>query len=304
MTNKYGISVIPDEATRDVAGAPYIPAKLAEKVAKSDIFIADITSIAMSQDGKSLPNPNVTFELGLGAAHLGWDRVVLLFNEEVADFKNLPFDFDRHRISKYRMADNKKAIQEKKKSLDGLVKLAIETIIEQKPLRPRDLEGKSESQIKHDRDVVNLRWFFRHMSVDLLGKHTLEMPDHLYYFGPVMYDGLLGVVRSTSFRLYNTPLEKQLHLIVRDLGKTLEHDGHYRELNNRWVQAFGDRGPYINHAAQAAAATAIRKSTRSLGRRLEKVVSAIRNEYIEVDLDALSREFGREYSEMIKDRSN
>lgn len=300
ITDKYGRQVISDEATRNVPGSPYIPAKLAEKIRTSDVFIGDITSIAVTPEGKSLPNSNVTFELGLAAAHLGWDRVILLFNEKIAAFDKLPFDFDRHRISRYKIAEGKAASAKDQKVLDDLVMIAIDTILDQQPLRPRELEGKSESQTKHDRDVVNLRWFFRHMSVDLLGMHTREMPEMLHYFAPVMYDGLNGVLNSPSFRLYDAALEKRLRSLVRDLGKTLAYDGHYRELNISWVQAFGQRGPYVDRQAELAAASEIRKAVRSLARDLDRVVQTVRANFLEVDLDELSQRFGLEYNQMIK----
>ncbi|RWB39770.1 MAG: hypothetical protein EOQ46_26425 [Mesorhizobium sp.] len=213
---KYGTPVVPDEATRDVPGSPYIPFKLAEKIRGSDIFIADITTVASTASAKSLPNPNVAFELGLAAAHLGWDRIILLFNEEIADFKELPFDFDRHRISRYKIAEAEKKNTAQQQALTNLVTLAIDTIIGKNPLRPRDLEGKSDVEIKRVRDIANLRWFFRHMSVEMLGAHVREMPEMLNYYAPVMSDRLEEVLNSPSFNLYDTKFEKLLRSMVKN----------------------------------------------------------------------------------------
>ena len=299
-TAKFGTKVIPEEATRDVPGSPYIPFKRAEKIRKSDIFIADITTVALTPSSKSIPNPNVAYELGLAAAHLGWDRVILLFNEAVADFKDLPFDFDRHRISRYKIAEAKTVAGAGQKSLDKLVTLAIDTIIDQDPLRPRDLEDKSEADIKRARDIANLRWFFRHMSIDMLGMHTREMPDMLHYFAPVMFDGLEAVLQSPSFKLYDETLEKRLRTMVRNLGKSLRFYHHYRELNNIWVQAFGQPGPYRDFQKEMDAAQEIRKIVASLARDLEKVIKAVRKDYLEIDLDETSRHFAKEYRDMTK----
>jgi len=299
-TAKFGNSVIPEEATRDVPGSPYIPFKLAEKIRKSDIFVADITTVALTPSSKSVPNPNVAYELGLAAAHLGWDRIILLFNEALAEFKDLPFDFDRHRISRYKIAEAKVASGTGQKSLDSLVALAIDTIIDQNPLRPRDLEDKSEADIKRARDIANLSWFFRHMSIDLLGMHTREMPDMLHYFAPVMFDGLDAVLQSPSFKLYDESLEKRLRAMVRKLGKSLRFDHHYRELNNIWVQAFGLPGPYRDFQKEMDAAAEIRKIVASLARDLEKVIMAVRRDYLEIDLDETSRHFAKEYSDITK----
>lgn len=292
--------VVPEEATRDVSGSPYIPFKLAEKIRGSDIFIADITTVALTSSSKSIPNPNVAYELGLAAAHLGWDRIILLFNEEVADFKDLPFDFDRHRISTYRMPETSKPAAPGQQALGALVGLAIETIIEQDPPRPRDLEGRSDEEIRRARDVANLKWFFRHMSIDLLGLHTRDMPEMLHYSAAMMFDGLDGVLNSPSFRLYDEKLEKLLRTMVRKLGKSLRFDEHYRDTNNIWIQAFGRRGQYSDYEKEMKAAADIRKIMASLARDLARVIAAVRKDYIEVDLDETSQHFAREYQDTVR----
>jgi hypothetical protein len=299
-TAESGQLVQPEGATRDVAGSPYVPFKLAEKIRGSDIFIADITTVALTATGKSVPNPNVAYELGLAAAHLGWDRIVLLFNEEVATFKDLPFDFDRHRISLFKVAEADKVDAAQQKSLSGLVTLAVRTIIDKNPPRPRDLEGKSDAEIKQARDVANLSWFFRHLSVDMLGIHVREMPDRLHYFAPVMYDGLDAVVSSPSFRLYDGPLEERLRSLVESLGRSLRFGHLYRELNSSRVQAFGMRGPHRDFENEQEAAQEISKIVATLAADLESAVETVRNGYLEIDLDETSLEFAKEYAEIVK----
>ncbi|RZF63686.1 hypothetical protein EWE75_14490 [Sphingomonas populi] len=301
MTAKFGEQVTPDEATRNVPGSPYIPGKLAEKIQKSDIFVGDVTSIAVLTDGKSLPNPNVTFELGLAAAHLGWDRIILLFNEELATFDNLPFDFDRHRISKYKIAEAKKLAAADQKKLTDLVTIAVETILDQQPLRPRDLEGKSEAEIKRQRDLVNLRWFLRHISIDMLGTHIQEMPDRLHYFAIVMSDNLEPLINSPSFRLYDENLEQQLRSLYHDLKSSLSFDHVYRDTNTPWVHALGVRGPNRDYRQETRAAEEIRTIVASLSLTLGRVIAEVRSKYLEIDLDETSAEFARNYQKLKED---
>jgi hypothetical protein len=92
------IKIILDEATREVSGAPYVPFEIARKIKSADVFVGDITSVYQFPDGgKSITNPNVALETGIAGAHLGCNRIILLFSEHTANFENLPFDFDRHR---------------------------------------------------------------------------------------------------------------------------------------------------------------------------------------------------------------
>jgi hypothetical protein len=96
------VSITLDEATSNTPGSPYIPGKIVEKILLSDIFVADVSIINAESDcPRKQPNPNVTFELGFALATLGWDRIVLLFNTSSGNIKDLPFDFDRHRVSQY-----------------------------------------------------------------------------------------------------------------------------------------------------------------------------------------------------------
>lgn len=299
MTEKFGDLVAVEEATSNSPGSPYIPAELAKNIQTSDIFIADITSITQTTDGKNIPNPNVTFELGLAVAHLGWERVILLYNERVAEFDKLPFDFDRQRISKYKMLEAKKPTVSDQKKLANLVTTAVETILDQNPLRPRDLEGKSETEIKHQRDVINLRWFLRHINIDMLGTHVNEMPDRLYYYAVVMSDGLEGVVQSTSFSLYDEPLEDLLRRLHHDLVASLGFSDIYRDTNSPWMHALGLLGSGRNAPQERDAAEEIRKIIASLAKTLRQVVAEIRTNYLEIDLDETSAGFARSYRDMV-----
>jgi hypothetical protein len=301
MTSKLGNLVTIEEATSNVPGSPYIPGKLAEKIRDSDIFIGDITSIVSTVDGKSLPNPNVTFELGLAAAHLGWDRIILLFNARVAKFEKLPFDFDRHRISKFKITEAKKPAVSEQKNLTDLVTMAVEMILDQNPLRPRELEGNSEPEIKHKRDLVNLRWFLRHISIDMLGTHIQDMPDKLHYFAIMMSDGLEAVVNSPSFRLYNEQLEDLLRSLHHDLRASLSFDHVYRDTNTPWLHAFGLRGANRDFRQEADAEVEIRTIVGSLAQTLGRIVSEERAHYLELDLEETSAEFARSYREMVDD---
>ncbi|NTA84129.1 nucleotide-binding protein [Agrobacterium tumefaciens] len=291
---KTGQEIVPDEATRDVPGAPHIPGKLIDKIRGGDIFIADITSIASTGTGKSLPNPNVVFELGLAVAHLGWDRVVLLFNSAIAEPRGLPFDFEKHRYFTFEIAPGG-AGKKDKAALTNIVEDAFVTIIDQNPPRPKEIEGKSEDDIKRAHDVANLKWFFRHMSLDWIGRHISEMPDMLYFAAPSMHDQLTEVLTNPSFFLYDNKLEKQLRSFVRTLDKTLRYDEFYRELNSPGVQAFGIGGPWVDRNAEAAAVQDILKHVSALERVLDRILKVIRSRYLEVDLNELGSRFNEEY---------
>ncbi len=98
------LRVVVDEATRGKPGSPNIPETILEKIRGADVFVCDITTINVGRpvDHRAVPNPNVAIELGYAVAHLGWNRIVMLFNTAHGTFPgDAPFDIDRHRASPY-----------------------------------------------------------------------------------------------------------------------------------------------------------------------------------------------------------
>ncbi len=123
-----------DEATRYMSGSENIPNKIIEKVKYSDIFICDITSINSHQDiHRIVTNPNVVFELGYAVSILGWRRVILLFNTSLGQLSDVPFNFDRQRISKYNTDDLQKNKNECIKNLVELISRVIVVIVDENP---------------------------------------------------------------------------------------------------------------------------------------------------------------------------
>ncbi len=104
------------EDSRGSAGAPDIPDAILSKIAKSDIFICDVTSVCTLNLGegmqRGIPNPNVMFELGFAVRQLGWERIICVLNDEYGNVESLPFDISKHRIIRYKKKDReRKSVQ-------------------------------------------------------------------------------------------------------------------------------------------------------------------------------------------------
>lgn len=80
-----GVSVRLDQDTQDTSGTPNVTEVIWEKIAKCDAFVADITPVARTADGKGIANPNVMMELEHARASVGWDRILHVFNEAFGD---------------------------------------------------------------------------------------------------------------------------------------------------------------------------------------------------------------------------
>lgn len=63
--------------------------------------MADVSLINADKDGRPTPNPNVLIELGYAISFCGWDRILLVCNEEFGPIGELPFDIPERRVIAY-----------------------------------------------------------------------------------------------------------------------------------------------------------------------------------------------------------
>ena len=178
-----------DEATRDEAGSPNIPQTILEKIGKSDIFIADVTTINAGDKSRKCPNPNVVFELGYAVQIMGWSRIILIFNTAYGSLPDdLPFDFDRHRVSKYSLCEASPKGAEN--HLGSLLKTALNSIISSNPKRPSELAGLTEQQLRYNRDVKALEWALEEMHLPTIDDHIESLPHMFPYRSLHFFEGL------------------------------------------------------------------------------------------------------------------
>ena len=97
----------PQSDTTGIPGAPNIVDAIFSRIRQSAIFVADVTFVGNSEDGKKrFPNPNVMIELGYAAKSIGWERTILVMNSAYGGAKHLPFDILQHRWPiEYRLTD-------------------------------------------------------------------------------------------------------------------------------------------------------------------------------------------------------
>ena len=123
-----------DHDTKGVPGAAEIVPVLMDKIANSAVFVADVTPVAKTNDGKALPNANVMIELGWSLNKPGWARQIYILNT-ASGYKpaDLPFDIRSRRILTYALAESAdgKAKESAKKALIGDLTAAIRTNLEQ-----------------------------------------------------------------------------------------------------------------------------------------------------------------------------
>ncbi|OYU45943.1 MAG: hypothetical protein CFE44_04850 [Burkholderiales bacterium PBB4] len=82
-----------DHDTKGVAGTPPIADTILQKIRDAAVFVADVTPVGHTDNGKRLANPNVMIELGYAIHALGHNRIILVMNKaEHGALDTLPFD--------------------------------------------------------------------------------------------------------------------------------------------------------------------------------------------------------------------
>jgi len=278
------VALVIDEATRDAPGSPNIPNKIFEKIRACDAFVADVTTITgESHKGRACANPNVTFELGYAAAHVGWDRIILLVNTAVSPLDDLPFDFDRHRVMTYEM--DVKPSKAQKEALAASLKLGVELIAKHNPPRPRDLENLTADEIRRKRDVDNITWALEQVHQPTLDEFVLAMPDQLRTKVFWYFESFKGVVTSSLFHIADAEMAKLFRQWLKGWSQALSAGAHYEMTSHptlyRWTGHRDPRGE--------TALVRIRKGLVRLETARQAVLAKVRETYVEVDIDATNK---------------
>lgn len=104
-----------DRDTEGIPGAPNITQTILNKIKTCDAFVADISIVTgnKNENKRLSPNPNVLLELGYAIALLGWDKIILFYNNIYGNDEDLPFDIRQHRRITYNLKqdDNKTLVK-------------------------------------------------------------------------------------------------------------------------------------------------------------------------------------------------
>lgn len=127
-----------DHDRKDVPGSPDLARVILEKIAASNVFIADVTPVGetASDPPKMLINSNVAIELGYSLATVTDRGLIMVMNRHFGDRADLPFDL-AHKAGPifYSLAPgaSKDEIRKAAVALAGELKIALAEIIAESP---------------------------------------------------------------------------------------------------------------------------------------------------------------------------
>jgi hypothetical protein len=278
-----------DEATRGVPGSPHIPTEILDKIRKADVFVADVSSINSSQidEKKKTPNPNVVYELGYAVAVLGWKRIILLVNEVHGSVATLPFDFDRHRASRFKLAENTGS----EKDLVIILRKAIGLILEEKPLRPNSFDL---TETKRSRDLATIRLFLGSIHWPTLDEHINAGPKYLSVASTDFFEETNQIIHSSTFHIYDSGLRAAVFTLVREWGESMKFD-HYLPMrrNSAYIFKSGDNPKDFLRAEKHF--KYMERARLKLRKAADTLLSLIREKFPEIDIHAASQSTAARY---------
>lgn len=86
-----------DHDMKEVYGDEDVFQTILNKIRECDIFVADISIVGKTPNGKFLPNPNVLLELGYALNSVGTKRIIKIMNTAYGKPEGLPFDMAHKR---------------------------------------------------------------------------------------------------------------------------------------------------------------------------------------------------------------
>lgn len=134
-----------DHDRKDVSGSPDLASTILDKIKASSVFIADVTPIGRTDQGREVMNPNVAIELGYALGTISDKSVLMILNGSFGSREGLPFDI-RHKAGPiiYNLPHNSNAEQRatsRKKLAEDIV-MALRPFVTQKAIPLKELHDE------------------------------------------------------------------------------------------------------------------------------------------------------------------
>jgi hypothetical protein len=233
---------------------------------------------------------------------LSWSRIVLLFNEDFGTVDQLPFDFDRHRVSTYKLTEA--ATPKHQQAVTKLIELALCSIINADPVRPAASRARSDYEIRRERDVRNLERAFSKIHVPSLETHMDEDPYRILHVVVFCWMDFNSVMSSSQVHFYDKNLDALLRGFHEEWWRSLRYSIEYHPDFTPIRRAFifmeyddpyhMERGDRQKHWDEMSAA---RTKMSEIWPRLLKVVQ---ENYLELDVQKMSKDRWVEYEDWTK----
>lgn len=98
LSSRRDVQILVNSDTKGVPGTPPITDTILKKIETCDVFLADMSFVAVTDAEKHTPNLNVMGEFGYALKAKGWKRILLAMNTTYGEPTKLPFDLGHFRF--------------------------------------------------------------------------------------------------------------------------------------------------------------------------------------------------------------
>lgn len=188
-----------DHDRKGVPGSPDLANTILSKIRASSIFVADVTPVGKTPEGKSIMNPNVAIELGYALKHLGDESLLMVLNTACGDRESLPFNL-KHKAGPILFSLNPESTKEDllqaERLLSSELKVAIRDCV-------AALRKKSSTSIPKHVEVepgAKSSVYFNFGEVIAEWKRSGKLFQVLFHQGPVLYLRLIPEFRAPELK--------------------------------------------------------------------------------------------------------
>lgn len=283
-----------DSDVINMTGSPDIVDVILNKINACSFFIADITPIALSNNGKYLPNPNVLFETGYAVARKGIKRTLFILNEKYGAVENMPFDLKTKSILTYSLSsddDNnkKKTVKER---LAATISMHLQFSCDLSEAIEDNDRGNTD-KVKRDRDIIKIKRFLSNVPLKVIQSHIDRgLEENLVHHGIINVQlNADSVCSFVTFKFY----DKKLGVLISDLKNNLDEslsfasDFDYFDGVNYKFKPYSEKNKVKYYDC-----------LRSLRCALTELHDYIHDSYMEIDLEEYNEISYRAYLEEIK----
>jgi hypothetical protein len=214
----------------------------------------------------------------------------MVFNKAFGEFpKDLPFDFDRHRASPYKIVAPKSGPVSDDSSLTELMTVAIKAVIDSDPPRPSEKIAIDPQKLRRQRDLKMLRLLLETVHWPSLQDHMEEAPKviraNVFYF----WEEFNSIFTSPIFHLNDSSLASKLKKVHQLWELSLSFDPYYMPAIHQPGDVFfgnvhGQRWRKEQHQAWHD----IEMALKELYLIVRGLLKTIRKNYVEIDLEEIN----------------
>ncbi len=283
------INIIIDEAIRNKAGSPNISLTILEKIDNADMFVSDITTINKTDtdDNRKTPNPNVMYELGYAVAKLGWEKIILILNEEYGTIDEIPFDIRQHAITSYSLSDSqtekqRSIIGNKAKEFENKINLILD-------IKPKAKIFDNQIIIKQ-RDIKIIEKIMKQVPYTLIREQIRYAPRQILVDLPVFFEDFERVLHENIEYLHDNELNKLFRNLYHVWQDILSNSLNYHSNNpdSRFATFVSPPGDMPLDKSQQKLWDYIENRHKDIDNVLKSILDIIKDKYIEIDLKSLN----------------